>query len=418
MFGALPATSTTVTTAPRALRRVRDLTCTRGAPEVALGTPRWRNASTLPRRSRTAVAAGGGGGDSMKKNPFSTVEAAVKFLAQLLSAGDMFGTTSGGKGFEDGLGLKPKDPAAANKVELRGWKWIKIRASARTEIRVPTERGKPLDSYLQLPPEEYALLDPRFVTRTSPETFTFAVPLQSTMRAETYSGPAAILRDLTPSIDFTTGVDVARQVVTLSGTGASLGQEDLDRRFELNLENVLSWEAVFDGGGEAEFTDRDDVRVGVVVMEEKNYEDGDESRGGHGRGLAGDWSGPPDEPSIIAAEFVDASDAKVVDAVERRAAVPPEWDLSCDVELRMRVQVPRPLSLAPSFVLGGAFSVIAGAVTQALLPRFAEFLASDYARWASGEDRNAPVGSFAEEVETRGDEVTAEAGVEAEADLR
>ena len=184
---------------------------------------------------------------SMKKNPFSTVEAAVKFLAQLLSAGDMFGTTSGGKGFEDGLGLKPEDPAAANKVELRGWKWIKIRASARTEIRVPTERGNPLDSYLQLPPEEYALLDPRFVTRTSPETFTFAVPLQSTMRAETYSGPAVILRDLTPSIDFTTGVDVARRVVTLSGTGASLGQEDLDRRFELNLENVLSWEAVFDG---------------------------------------------------------------------------------------------------------------------------------------------------------------------------
>ena len=182
-------------------------------------------------------------------------------------------------------------PAAANKVELRGWKWIKIRASARTEIRVPTERGKPLDSYLQLPPEEYALLDPRFVTRTSRETFTFAVPLQSTMRAETYSGPAVILRDLTPSIDFTTGVDVARQVVTLSGTGASLGQEDLDRRFELNLENVLSWEAVFDGGGEADFTDRDDVRVGVVVMEEKNDEDGDEGGGGRGRGLAGTGRG-------------------------------------------------------------------------------------------------------------------------------
>ena len=63
-------------------------------------------------------------------------------------------------------------------------------------------------------------------------------------------------------------------------------------------------------------------------------------------------------------------------------------------------------------------SVIAGAVTQALLPRFAEFLAADYARWASGEDRNAPVGSFAEEDETRGDGVKAEAGVEAEADLR
>jgi hypothetical protein len=399
---------------------VRDLTSKRGASLLALGTPSWRNASTLPRRSRTAVAAAGGGGGSKRKNPFSTVEAAVNFLAQLLSAGDMFGTTSGGKGFEDGLGLKPEDPAAAAKVELRGWKWIKIRASARTKTRVSTERGEPLDAYLRLPPEEYALLDPRFVTRTSPETFTFAVPLRSTMRAETYSGPAAILRELTPSIDFTTGVDVARQVVTLSGTGASLGQEDLDRRFELNLQNALSWEAVFDGGGEADSTDRDDVRVGVVVMEEEDNEHGVEGGGGRERGRAGAGSGPPDASSIIAADFVDASDANrnVVDAVERRAAVPPKWDLSCEVELRMRVQVPRPLSLAPSFMLGGAFSVIAGAVTQAMLPRFAEFLAADYARWARGEDRNAPVGSFAEEDETRGDAVKVEEGAGAEADAR
>ena len=76
---------------------------------------------------------------------------------------------------------------------------------------------------------------------------------------------------------------------------------------------------------------------------------------------------------------------------------PPQWELGCSTRLSMRVQVPRPLSLAPSFLLGGAFSVIAGAVMQVILPRFAEFLAADYKRWANGEDREAPVGSFVDE---------------------
>ena len=94
--------------------------------------------------------------------------------------------------------------------------------------------------------------------------------------------------------------------------------------------------------------------------------------------------------------------------VQKRAACPRGWELRCDTRLMMRVQVPRPLSVAPSFLLGGAFSVIASAVMAALLPKFAEFVAADYGRWARGEDRDAPVGSFGDGKrvdEDAGDEV-------------
>ena len=45
----------------------------------------------------------------------------------------------------------------------------------------------------------------------------------------------------------------------------------------------------------------------------------------------------------------------------------------------------------------------------AILPKFAEFVAADYARWARGEDRSAPVGSFGEE--KKGEEDDASDGV-------
>ena len=69
---------------------------------------------------------------NQKKNPFSTVEAAVKFLAQLLSAGDMFGTVGSKPSNSPGLGLDDV------KVELRGWKWIKISGKASATLRVTT----------------------------------------------------------------------------------------------------------------------------------------------------------------------------------------------------------------------------------------------------------------------------------------
>jgi hypothetical protein len=189
------------------------------------------------------------------------------------------------------------------------------------------------------------------------------------------------LRELTPSIDFTTETDVARQTVTLVGAGASLGQADLDRRFELDLRVKLSWEGLVEDGGDG----ADGVRVGVVVSSDE--EDGD----------ASDATVAPRAGPFEEAEFSDAEDERPRH-IERDLDVPTAstWALGCDAKLRMRTQVPRPLSLAPSFMLSGALSMIASAVAQALMPRLAEFLVADYERWAKGEERTGAVGSFEE----------------------
>ena len=86
---------------------------------------------------------------------------------------------------------------------------------------------------------------------------------------------------------------------------------------------------------------------------------------------------------------LDAKDRGAAD-MRRRTPRPPGWELGCDTRLSMRVQVPRDLCRwLPLFSLGGAFSIIASAVMAAILPKFAEFVAADYARWARGEDRSA-----------------------------
>lgn len=367
---------------------------------VGLGLRVQTRARPRPRRAVVRVtASGNAGGGSKRKGKkqggaFSTVEAAVSFLAQLLSAGDMFGTT--GSSFKDDARFDRTDDGADKKVELRGWKWIKISGKARTSTRVATVGEAPLDVYLQLPPEEYSLLDPQFVKRESPSTFRFTVPMREVIKKDkSYGGPGEILKELTPTILFTTEVDTARQRVQLKGDGAALGQADLDTRFDLELKNVLTWEAMYESAPEA---DDDAGRIGVVVMDDDEDEEEDEDESGRSSsGLKG--------KEIIVAEYtdLDAKDRGAAD-MRRRAPCPPGWELRCDTRLSMRVQVPRPLSVAPSFLLGGAFSIIASAVMAAILPKFAEFVAADYARWARGEDRSAPVGSFGEEKKSEEDD--------------
>ena len=360
-----------------------------------------------PRQRRAVVhvaASGNAGGGSKRKGKkqggaFSTMEAAIGFLASLLSAGDMFGTT--GSSFRDDATFDATDDGADKKVELRGWKWIKISGKAKTSTRVATVADAPLDAYLQLPAEDYSLLDPQFVSRESPTTFRFTVPMREVIKKDSsYGGPGEILKELTPTILFTTEVDTARQKVQLVGNGAALGQADLDTRFELELKNVLTWEAIYEGVPEA---DDSAGRIGVVVMDDEDEEEEEEEDeyGPSSSGAKGE--------DVIVAEYTDVDGHGDGDAdVQKRAACPPGWELRCDTRLMMRVQVPRPLSVAPSFLLGGAFSVIASAVMAALLPKFAEFVAADYGRWARGEDRDAPVGSFGDGKrvdEDAGDEV-------------
>ena len=161
---------------------------------------------------------------------------------------------------------------------------------------------------------------------------------------------------------------------------------------------------------------RGETRRGVVVSVD------DDAGSGSSSGSTQDSNASVSRVDVIEAEYVDVASSIAVATdddteggwrwrpprgkgkgggggdggceFEPREESPPQWELGCSTKLSMRVQVPRPLSFAPSFLLGGAFSVIACAVMQAILPRFVEFLAADYKRYANGEDREAPVGSF------------------------
>mgnify|MGYP003310886351 CR=1 FL=1 len=114
--------------------------------------------------------------------------------------------------------------------------------------------------------EDYSLLDPQFVSRESPTTFRFTVPMREVIKKDSsYGGPGEILKELTPTILFTTEVDTARQNVQLKGDGAALGQADLDTRFDLELKNVLTWEAMYESAPEAD-DDAAESRLGAPVL--------------------------------------------------------------------------------------------------------------------------------------------------------
>jgi hypothetical protein len=59
--------------------------------------------------------------------------------------------------------------------------------------------------------------------------------------------------------------------------------------------------------------------------------------------------------------------------------------LRCDVDVRLRVRVPPPLSAVPGPLLSTTGGLVAKLVMQALLPSFLDLLAVDYGRWASGD---------------------------------
>jgi hypothetical protein len=59
--------------------------------------------------------------------------------------------------------------------------------------------------------------------------------------------------------------------------------------------------------------------------------------------------------------------------------------LRCDVEVRLRVRVPPPLSAVPGPLLSTTGGLLAKLVMQALLPSFLDLLGVDYKRWASGD---------------------------------
>ena len=188
-----------------------------------------------------------------------------------------------------------------------------------------------LNEYLSLPAEEYNLLDPQWVSRLDDTTFRFSVPLGAILSELMQGAPApADLARLVPAITVRTSLDAAAARVTLRGSEASLGHAETDESFALSFETTMAWS------------------------------------GGPPPG----WEHAPDAPADVA----------------------PLWRLTCGTDVRGELAVPPPLSALPRPVLGTAGSLLAKAVAQAVLPRFAEMLAADYARWAVGSRRSADGG--------------------------
>ena len=70
--------------------------------------------------------------------------------------------------------------------------------------------------------------------------------------------------------------------------------------------------------------------------------------------------------------------------------------LKCRTDVRLKMQLPAPFTRAPRPIVQGAISLVMKVVGNAILPRFASLLESDYQRWCNGtRDAAGGLGSLA-----------------------
>jgi hypothetical protein len=184
--------------------------------------------------------------------------------------------------------------------------------------------------YLALPAEEYSLLDPRWVSRIDDCTFRFTVPL------------GAVLSELSQSAPVPGGLLKLEPAITV--------RTELERDVRrVTLRGSDATLGLAGSGLERGFS------LGFTTTMT--------------------WSGGPAEGA--------AADP----------AAPP-WGLACAVEVQGSLGLGPPLAKLPGPILGAFISLLGTAVAQAVLPRFAETLAEDYARWAVGKDRFSSSGAL------------------------
>jgi hypothetical protein len=200
------------------------------------------------------------------------------------------------------------------------------------------------------------------VSRIDAHAFRFSVPLGAVLE-ELMQGaaPPGNLGRLVPAITVRTARDDAARCVTLSGSEATLGVPEEDELFSLLFTTTMAWSGGPPDGWVPPPPAAAAAAAGAAVL--AGGASGSEAAG------AGASAAPPAPPL-------------------------PLWGLICSVDVRGELSVPPPLAKLPRALLGGAGSLVAKAVAQAVLPRFAELLAADYARWASGERRDTAAGSL------------------------
>ena len=304
--------------------------------------------------------------EAAQRRTFAALDAALRGIQAVVSATDLFGQHAASN-------QQQSLPEAADTTATAGTalgkhagksKWVSFSTKCRTsrDVGQCLTSSRRLDQYLCLPAEEYSLLDPAWVQRTDGHTFRFSVPLGAVLGELLQGAPApGGLAALVPAITVTTALDEGGGTVTLSGKDASLGTPELDDQFSLGFETRLRWK----GGPPQGWTPPQPVFVAAA------------------------W--PEGGQAALASGGADAALECTIEPV----APPPGWELRCQVDLRGQVLLPQPLAALPRPILGGAASLFATALVQVLLPRFADMLAADYARWAAGNvDRLAPAGRF------------------------
>ena len=198
---------------------------------------------------------------------------------------------------------------------------------ARIIQEAPGDAGGTVSEYMQLPVDQYAIYDTRLMRRVEAaaggdgETFELSVP---TMRPQ----PGVLV----PKPKLRVRVTPEPTSITLRSVGASLFGDDED---ESSLPpNVTAAQMKAANG---QLKDVFDLALNTTLA----------------------WSEAP-----------------------RRA--PGATRLKCRTDVRLKIRLPAPFTRVPRPVVQGAFGLVMKFVGNAILPRFAGLLESDYQRWCNG----------------------------------
>eukprot|EP00887_Chlorella_sp_A99_P008046 scaffold12.g8046.t1 len=300
-----------------------------------------------------------------------------------------------------------------------------------------------LEEYLALPPDEYSLLDPRWISRGEGGAFRVTIPLRDLVGIE-----------LQPTIEVVAHPEPGTsRAVTLVGTKAALGSPAVDEAFRLTMVAVVSdhrrrlphlprppdhlpgrpvyrlrrWAARMRGRAwpPAEQEPPAEGRAAALLAPGpaapplgappgSPADDGSGATAAAGLAAAASASAPhlaplPEEHVYISQDeeeehtAMDAGDGLGSTesslagwtAAERPPSTPQparrpqarqapaQEQLAVRVQVTMAVRVPAPLRVVPTPILGHAGSLVLRAALSAVLPNLADLLVADYRRWSA-----------------------------------
>lgn len=309
-------------------------------------------------------------------------------------------------------------------------KLVKFSAKAAAErvIKEPEPgclaRGRGVDSYIALPLDQYALLDPRWISRpdmqAAPDVFLLKVPLQQLMSV-----------DLQPEVYVRVAIDPQHSRVRFLVDRLKVGHPGFDSDFDCDMEAVLqhrplpdpeaSWHrrlstAMFQkppapglkapapglkapGLKPSRHHGHASILTSVTVPEDTAIQavpnpsssSSDNSNSDHSSTGSSSKMAQAQLPQPPSASSLDAhqADQEVAAAPGPPAAALDAGTLSCSVDVSFQVRLPAPLSVAPGPLLALAAGLVAKLALQSLLPPFLDLLAVDYGRWATGRGSRA-----------------------------